>query len=62
MKNYKITQITRMEMLCFKKYIELHFLTSYPTRHENALTLCLPVSSADNSCKQFGPRSGPTKS
>ena len=25
------------------------------------LTLCLLVSSADNLCKQFGPRSGPTK-
>ena len=24
------------------------------------LTLCLPVSSADNLGKQFGPRSGPT--
>ena len=24
------------------------------------ITLCLPVSSADNLCKQFGPRSGPT--
>ena len=26
------------------------------------LTLCLPVSSADNLGKQFGPRSGPTRS
>ena len=26
----------------------------------SVLTLCLPVSSADNLCKQFGPRSGPT--
>ena len=25
------------------------------------LTLCLLLSSADNLCKQFGPRSGPTK-
>ena len=25
------------------------------------LTLCLQVSSADNLCKHFGPRSGPTK-
>ena len=25
------------------------------------LTLCLQVSSADSLCKQFGPRSGPTK-
>ena len=25
------------------------------------LTLCLQVSSADNFCKQFGARSGPTK-
>ena len=28
--------------------------------HFNPLTLCLPVSSADNLGKQFGPRSGPT--
>ena len=26
-----------------------------------SLTLCLLVSSADNYCKHFGPRSGPTK-
>ena len=26
----------------------------------NILTLCLPVSSADNFGKHFGPRSGPT--
>ena len=26
----------------------------------SGLTLCLPVSSADNLGKQFGPRSGPT--
>ena len=25
------------------------------------LTFCLPVSSTDDFCKQFGPRSGPTK-
>ena len=25
------------------------------------LYLCLPAMSADNLCKQFGPRSGPTK-
>ena len=28
---------------------------------DNSLTLCLPVLSADNLCKQFGPRPGPTK-
>ena len=27
----------------------------------SALTLCLLVSSADNHCKQFGTRSGPTE-
>ena len=25
------------------------------------LILCLPVSSADNLCKKYGPKSGPTK-
>ena len=29
--------------------------------HFDSLTLYLLVSSADNFCKQFGPRSGPTK-
>ena len=30
------------------------------TLSEVSLTLCLPVSSADDLKKQFGPRSGPT--
>ena len=27
----------------------------------STLTLCIPLPSADNVCKQFGHRSGPTK-
>ena len=34
---------------------------AYPYYHTHSfLTLCLLLSSADNLCKQFGPRSGPT--
>ena len=29
--------------------------------HKVSITHCLPLSSADDFCKQFGPRSGPTK-
>ena len=34
--------------------------STYPT-HRHFFNLCLLVPSADNLCKQFGPRSGPTK-
>ena len=31
------------------------------TANKEGLTLCLIASAADNLCKQFGPRPGPTK-
>ena len=39
---------------------EMTSKTFYSDRTVGSLTLCLPVSSADNLGKQFGPRSGPT--
>ena len=39
----------------------LFYNIKYMQMHLFRLTLCLLVSSADNLCKQFGPRSGPTK-
>ena len=44
-------------MLLVPKHCTVH-LNSEPG---HLITLCLLVSSADNFCKQFGPRSGPTK-
>ena len=39
--------------------LELHCLHS-PTISDHFKSTCLLVSSADNLCKQFGPRSGQT--
>ena len=45
----------------FQKEIALNWSESVKHRVTCVmLTLCLPVSSADNLGKQFGPRSGPT--
>ena len=47
-------------MACFYGEIQKMIQDFIIANYRPCLTLCLPMSSADNLGKQFGPRSGPT--
>ena len=55
-------QAINVLMPYFKRihYVNTNVNTSLSSAARHILTLCLPVSSADNLGKHFGPRSGPT--
>ena len=48
-------------MKYFCNFIVIYVCAEIVSVYSEILNLCLLVSSAGNLCKQFGPRSGPTK-
>ena len=51
----------RVFVICKQQKQDLLIVCIYQSNDLVGVTLCLLVSCADNFCKQFGPRSGPTK-